>query len=216
MLVALSAGEAGQKPFSKIVLQNVEVLAVAQEIEQQKDQPQVVKVVTLVVKPEEAEWLALAGHEGVLRLAMRNYNDRDIVLTAGADLNQLVSSYSAAVPPAPRRAKVAARLQPVRVEIERDGKAAQPADFVQSAALPTAAPAGQWLPVSDDAPPAGAQWPQALACDSSLPPRGRQAKACPHPSGPSKPQGSQAASSAVGLGAGTTVASAPKTTEVNQ
>src|SRR6202040_4113285 len=43
------------KPFSKIVLQNVEVLAVAQEIEHTHDQPQVVKVVTLIVAPQEAE-----------------------------------------------------------------------------------------------------------------------------------------------------------------
>src|SRR5713101_7252728 len=83
VLVAMSGGEGIEKAFSKVVLQNVEVLAVAQEVEKKKDEPTVVKVVTLLVSPQEAERLALASRAGTLRLAMRNYNDNKIVLTNG-------------------------------------------------------------------------------------------------------------------------------------
>ena len=69
--------------FSRIVLQNIEVLAVAQEIQHVKDEPEVVKVVTLLVTPTDAEKLTLASHEGMLRLAMRNYSDAKIVATRG-------------------------------------------------------------------------------------------------------------------------------------
>ena len=41
----------------EMVLQNVEVLAVAQEVEKKKDEPEIVKVVTVLVTPQEAERL---------------------------------------------------------------------------------------------------------------------------------------------------------------
>jgi len=72
------------------------VLAVAQEVEQKKDEPEIVKVVTLLVTPQESERLALASHSGTLRLAMRNYNDNKIVLTSGSDVAQMLRAYSLA------------------------------------------------------------------------------------------------------------------------
>jgi len=55
VLVATQEGSGGgDKAFSKVILQNVEVLAVAQEVEQKKDEPQIVKVVTLLVTPQES------------------------------------------------------------------------------------------------------------------------------------------------------------------
>ena len=94
ILVAVSnqGGGQGDKPFSKIVLQNVEVLAVAQEVEKKKDEPELVKVVTVLVTPQDAERLALATREGVLHLAMRNYADTKIVLTSGTDVDELLAS----------------------------------------------------------------------------------------------------------------------------
>ena len=104
----------GDKAFSKVILQNVEVLAVAQEVEQKKDEPEIVKVVTLLVTPQESERLALASHSGTLRLAMRNYNDNKIVLTSGSDVAQMLRAYSLApdvpvmaVQPEPRHVAVA-------------------------------------------------------------------------------------------------------------
>src|SRR5579884_4116605 len=94
VLVAIPGDGPNEKPFSKIVLQNVEVLAVAQEIEHSKDQPQLVKVVTLLVTPEQAERLALASREGTLHLVMRSYSDQQIVMTNGADIPGMLHSFS--------------------------------------------------------------------------------------------------------------------------
>jgi pilus assembly protein CpaB len=141
VLVALTGTDANSKPLAKIVLQNVEVLAVAQEVEMKKDAPEVVKVVTLLVSPQEAERLALANREGTLRLAMRNYNDNKIVLTSGADVAQMLRAYSLEpdVPvmspqPGPRRAYAPApRPQPFQVEIYRNGKSSESMSFINEA-----------------------------------------------------------------------------------
>ncbi len=141
VLVATTSGEGG-KDFSKVVLQNVEVLAVAQEVEEKKDEPTIVKVVTLLVTPQEAERLALASHAGSLRLAMRNYNDNKIVLTSGTDVAQMLRAYSLtpdvpvmAVQPAPTRvAATPHRRKPVEIEILRNGKSSESVSFVNEAA----------------------------------------------------------------------------------
>ncbi|MGC2494165.1 Flp pilus assembly protein CpaB [Candidatus Binatus sp.] len=131
----------GDKAFSKVILQNVEVLAVAQEVEQKKDEPEIVKVVTLLVTPQESERLALASHSGTLRLAMRNYNDNKIVLTSGSDISQMLRAYSLApdvpvmaVQPEPRHVAVAPRRKAVEIEILRNGKSSESVSFVNEAA----------------------------------------------------------------------------------
>jgi pilus assembly protein CpaB len=143
VLVATEAGEAqAGKAFSKVILQNVEVLAVAQEVEQKKDEPEIVKVVTLLVTPQESERLALASHSGTLRLAMRNYNDNKIVLTSGSDVTQMLRAYSLvpdvpvmAVQPEPRRVlAMPHRPKPVEIEILRNGKSSESVSFVNEAA----------------------------------------------------------------------------------
>ena len=79
-------------------LQNIEVLAVAQEIQHVKDEPEVVKVVTLLVTPTDAEKLNLASHEGMLRLAMRNYSDAKLSRPEASE--SASCSIRAAAPPA--------------------------------------------------------------------------------------------------------------------
>ncbi len=135
ILVALQDTSTGGQSFSKIVLQNVEVLAVAQEIEESKDEPKVVKVVTVLVTPEEAERLALAGREGTLRLALRNYEDKKIVMTTGANVPALLRGGNA--PPLIEHQVVAAhvpvgprRPEAVKVEILRDGHSSESVSFV--------------------------------------------------------------------------------------
>jgi pilus assembly protein CpaB len=144
ILVSVTNSEGGGngKSISKTVLQNVEVLAVAQEIEKTKDEPQVVKVVTLLVSPQEAERLALASREGALRLSMRNYNDNKIVLTSGVDTAQMLRAYSLApdVPvmaaqPVAHHGIIVPRKKPVEIEILRNGKSSESVSFVNEAAL---------------------------------------------------------------------------------
>ena len=141
ILVALAnqGGGGGDKPFSKIVLQNVEVLAVAQEVEKKKDEPELVKVVTVIVTPQDAERLALATREGTLHLAMRNYTDSKIVLTSGTDVEQLLRQYSNAIAAPPIIATQHIASAPVdrprpkfQVEIYRDGKSSESVSFVSA------------------------------------------------------------------------------------
>ncbi len=146
VLVAVSNSDANTKPFSKVVLQNVEVLAVAQEIEGSKDEPQQVKVVTLLVNPEEAERLALASREGTLRLAMRNYSDDKIVLTRGSNIEDMLRAYSPAAPAQPIvRAQTAHSAPEVKrprfeVDIYRDGQTSESLSFINDGALSEAEP----------------------------------------------------------------------------
>src|SRR6202046_2653194 len=144
ILVAVAGTGPGEPSFSRIVLQNIEVLAVAQEIEHVKDQPEVVKVVTLLVSPVDAEKLTLASREGLLRLAMRNYSDSQIVATKGIGLPDLLhegggfGGSAATLPvmqiqPAPAMAaRPAHGPTAFRIEVMRDGKSSEAMSFVHS------------------------------------------------------------------------------------
>jgi pilus assembly protein CpaB len=80
-------------PVSKIVLQNIKVLANGQNIDKPKDDREAnsVKAVTLQVTPEQAEKLALASSEGKLQLVMRNSIDQDDEQTNGVNKRTLLS-----------------------------------------------------------------------------------------------------------------------------
>src|SRR5271166_6520356 len=143
ILVAVAGTGPDEPSFSRIVLQNIEVLAVAQEIEHVKDQPEVVKVVTLLVTPVDAEKLTLASREGMLRLAMRNYGDARIVATRGIALTDLLhdggSPAGATLPviqqqPEPLTARPAHGPTTLRIEVMRDGKSSEAISFVHSGA----------------------------------------------------------------------------------
>lgn len=83
-----------QDQMSKIVLENIRVLAAGQVVEQQKDnKPVTVNTVTLAVTPDDAEKLALASNDGKIQLILRNYADSDNVVTGGIDKGRLLSSY---------------------------------------------------------------------------------------------------------------------------
>lgn len=78
--------EAGarEQSISKIVLERILVLAVAQEVNRDETKPRVVNAVTLEVTPEQAEKLDLARSVGTLSLALRNQVDPQSAQTDGA------------------------------------------------------------------------------------------------------------------------------------
>lgn len=92
-----------QDPISKIVLQNIKVLANGQNIDKPNDQREAnsVKAVTLLVLPEQAEKLALASSEGKLQLVMRNSIDQGDEQTTGINKRNLLSGERAAPQPEP-------------------------------------------------------------------------------------------------------------------
>jgi len=116
---------------SKIILQNIPVMAVAQTVER-KDNPEPERVVTLEVTPEQAEELAVASTQGKLQLALRSYGDNAFVSTSGSNVNKVMGNSDVEVPTpipvqqsAPVRAPVrrfVRRARPlIRVEVLRNG-----------------------------------------------------------------------------------------------
>ncbi len=92
-------------PVTKTVLQNVLVLATGTEIERRgkEDKANQVHVITVEVTLEEGEKLALAANEGKVQLALRNYLTAEPVLTRGATVPALLSSYRLPEAEAPKR-----------------------------------------------------------------------------------------------------------------
>ena len=79
-------------PYTKTVLQDVKVLAIDQKMEDpDTGQPELVSVVTLEVKPDDAEKLIYSAHEGRLQLALRSPSDREIVKTAGVNVTDVLA-----------------------------------------------------------------------------------------------------------------------------
>ncbi|CAD6525501.1 Flp pilus assembly protein CpaB [Paraburkholderia sabiae] len=86
--------------ISKIVLEKILVLAVAQEAGRDETKPKVVDAVTLEVTPEQAEKIDLARSIGSLSLVLRNQVDPQDATTAGATKATLLK-IPVAVPAAP-------------------------------------------------------------------------------------------------------------------
>lgn len=92
--------------ISKIILQNVPVLATGQVTEQKEDgKPKVVPTVTLDVTPEEAEKLVVGTKKGSLQLLLRNAIDLAATETGGATVSKALGTTT---PPAPTVVKRAA------------------------------------------------------------------------------------------------------------
>jgi pilus assembly protein CpaB len=106
-----------EQSISKIVLERILVLAVAQEVNRDETRPKVVNAVTLEVTPEQAEKLDLARSVGTLSLALRNQIDPQSAATSGATKLTLLPS-PAPTPPKPAAQPVpAARPAPVIVKV---------------------------------------------------------------------------------------------------
>ncbi len=105
ILVSINPQGDKARAASKLILQNVEVLAAGQKTERDAEgKPQTVNVITLLVDPKEAEKLTLASHEGELQLALRNSLDLESVPTPGAVLGSMVRGGA----PAPKPERIAA------------------------------------------------------------------------------------------------------------
>lgn len=88
VLVSIKEVNQGQS-FSRVVLNRVKVLAIAQETQADTSKPKVVNAVTLELSPDEAEKLDLARNLGNLSLALRNENDLGVNDSKGARLSDL-------------------------------------------------------------------------------------------------------------------------------
>src|ERR1700704_3554133 len=120
-----------QDPISKIVLQNIKVLANGQNIDKPDNQREAnsVKAVTLQVKPEQAEKLALASSEGKLQLVMRNSTDQGDEKTSGVNKRGLLNGEHATPAPEPgslksEQPKPVSKPAPQRPRMQTEAKPA--------------------------------------------------------------------------------------------
>lgn len=116
-----NAGE----PATRIIMQDMRVLAAGQSLQQDKEgKPQPVPVVTFLVTPEQAETLALASGQGSIQLALRNQLDTTEIKTNGTRRSALMRGPGR---PAPARRAAARAPTPVAqpeaqiVEVYRGG-----------------------------------------------------------------------------------------------
>jgi pilus assembly protein CpaB len=176
VLLSLNGSSDKDPARSKIVLQNIPVLAVAQTLER-KDSPEPERVVTLLVSPDQAERLAVASTQGKLHLALRGYGDNAVVATTGSDIRKVMGTSAAEVPepvpvpqapPPPPRVRIRRvisgwvhRLAPV--EILRDGRSRE--------TVPVGADGRTFASAASVAPSSGGDAPSAgspsLGADSN-------------------------------------------------
>ncbi|HHT9126476.1 MAG TPA: Flp pilus assembly protein CpaB [Candidatus Brocadiia bacterium] len=90
VILTIEMKEGKHKAVSKMLLENMLVLAVDQRMRQEEDKPAIVNAVTLLASPDEAEKLALANNKGTLQLAMRNGLDATPVVTAGIGIEDIL------------------------------------------------------------------------------------------------------------------------------
>jgi pilus assembly protein CpaB len=101
--------EKGGETLSRVILQNVRVLAVGQQLgidDQKRNQAMPVTVATLLVSTEESEMLALASAQGRLLLTLRPWADKNQIATNGVAPTQLLgSSRLRPIEPGPSRSR---------------------------------------------------------------------------------------------------------------
>lgn len=100
VLTTVSAQYAAGEKISKIILQNVTVLATGQITEQKDGKPVVVPTVTLDLLPEDAEKLILASSQGSLQLLLRSVIDTAPVAARGATIIKVLSGSGTVEAPA--------------------------------------------------------------------------------------------------------------------
>jgi len=95
-----------QGTVTRTILQNIEVLSAGQNIERDmQGKAAAVQVVNLLVAPDQAEALSLAGAQTKIQLVLRNPLDTQTVKTAGISTSQLLLGAPAPNPPKTRRSR---------------------------------------------------------------------------------------------------------------
>jgi pilus assembly protein CpaB len=109
----LSAYREGMDTRSATIVQNVKVLAVDQTASSDKNEPVVVRAVTLEVTPDDAERLALAAERGAIQLALRNPLDDRVAMRGTLPLPPAATPVQVVTPtPAPAKARPRVRVGP--------------------------------------------------------------------------------------------------------
>lgn len=85
--------ENGKDPMTTTVLQDIQVLSTGEKLQPDPNgKPQNVKVVTLLLTPDDAEKLLLASNQGTVQFVLRNASDQDKPTTRPVNLKDLQGS----------------------------------------------------------------------------------------------------------------------------
>jgi len=127
VLLTLTTSPSLREPTTKVIMQNLRILAAGQTIQQDKEgKPMNVPVVTLLVTPEQAETLGLATGQGRIQLALRNTLDTVTVKTTGAPVSSLMGTPPSRRAPTTRRGAAVRASEPeptsTTVEVYRGGQ----------------------------------------------------------------------------------------------
>lgn len=117
--ILVNARDDSGTDVSKIILEKVLVLAVAQQADRDETKPKVVNAVTVELSPSQVEVLDLARSVGQLSLVLRNQFESAPVATGGARRQDLVGGRARAATPvaaAPAASAPVKRVAPVVVE----------------------------------------------------------------------------------------------------
>ena len=91
VLLTMEDKGSGGEPSTRIIMQDMRVLAAGQSIQPDKEgKPQPVPVVTFLVSPQQAETLALASQQGSIQLALSNQLDTMEGKTSGTRRSALM------------------------------------------------------------------------------------------------------------------------------
>lgn len=94
VLGTLKSPQNDKECMTKVVLENVLVLATGTQIQNNEDgKPAPVDVFTLELNLEEAEKVSLASTQGKLHFALRNFTDKEVVYTMGATVPDILDGY---------------------------------------------------------------------------------------------------------------------------
>jgi pilus assembly protein CpaB len=127
VLLTLAASPSLREATTKVIMQNLKILAAGQQIQQDKEgKPQQVPVITVLVTPEQAETLGLATGQGRIQLALRNTLDTVNVRTTGAPVSSLMGTPPSRRAPVSRRTVAVQASEPeptsTTVEVYRGGQ----------------------------------------------------------------------------------------------
>jgi pilus assembly protein CpaB len=106
-------GAKGQEQGSKIILENLEVLAAGQNVQGSAEgKPQTVQNVTLLVTPDQAQRVALASRDGRIQLALRSPIDKQAAEPPLVVQSTLYEGPTMDDPSKPKQAKPAVAEKP--------------------------------------------------------------------------------------------------------
>jgi pilus assembly protein CpaB len=111
--------EGARNTVTRTILQNIEVLSAGENLDRDAEgKPVTVQVVNLLVAPEQAEVLSLAGAQTKIQLVLRNPLDQTSVKTPGTSTMNLLSGHEMKPAWAPRPAPRPVPVPAARTMVE--------------------------------------------------------------------------------------------------